>query len=419
MSSALQESAAKLQSSSDKSDATTVKLNSEALKENIDVNNGVDKRPILRAVRRFTAPSGGQKQVGDRISGVVEGECDEVPKPKFVFGQNLSGISDDNQAKSTEETKKDANKPFSFNFKFMTQTPFEKVPFGKVFQTEAKMFANKNLFANPMIKPTEVPSKRRAAMIKTFDNESNPSKARPPLVLSKNKQQPESDKPSSAFKAMPLVQANPLNSSDALKMRKEMSQSEDKADQLKKEEAPIVHSLFDVKGNSKFRKNDKKKEDDLLGKSSSSEKESEEEEEEKKDPSAAKAPSFIAKNHEFPKNPFLPKSGASSIFTTGKSLWGNPFAPVQHQAGPAKENSEEPKPAQVPAWLKKKTSDAESQSSKQEESEGSDHDAEQQTDEKPTVLVPNDSSSKLFQTQIESLKIIKGLSDLNPAPCKK
>ena len=70
-----------------------------------------------------------------------------------------------------------------------------------------------------------------------------------------NSSEPEStlSKPFVArFKAMPLIQANPLNSTDALKMRKELSQSSNEG-----HETPIIKSLFDVKGNSKF-KNDKK-----------------------------------------------------------------------------------------------------------------------------------------------------------------
>ena len=68
---------------------------------------------------------------------MVDGEGDEVPKPKFVFGQNLSGINNNNGAKKfSEEAKKiEVNdKPFSFNFKFTSETPFEKkVPFGQGF----------------------------------------------------------------------------------------------------------------------------------------------------------------------------------------------------------------------------------------------------------------------------------------------
>ena len=53
-------------------------------------------------------------------------------------------------------------KPFSFTF----TKPLNTVgPFGQGFKTEAKMFANKNLFANPMIKPAS-----KEAKIKTDDS---------------------------------------------------------------------------------------------------------------------------------------------------------------------------------------------------------------------------------------------------------
>lgn len=67
------------------------------------------------------------------------------------------------------------------------------------------------------------------------------------------------------------------------------------------------------------------KEDDII-KQSDSEKE---EEEEKKTTTSIwttkQQPSFIGK-HAFPKNPFPPQQGVSSVFSTGKSLWENPFA---------------------------------------------------------------------------------------------
>ena len=45
-----------------------------------------------------------------------------------------------------------------------------------------------------------------------------------------------------------LVQPNPLNSTDALKLKSELSEDGDKG-----RETPIVKSLFDIKGNSKFK----------------------------------------------------------------------------------------------------------------------------------------------------------------------
>ena len=58
---------------------------------------------------------------------------------------------------ANDETKK----PFSFTF---TKPLNTNTPFGQGFKCEAKMFANKNLFANPMIKPAS-----KEAKIKTDD----------------------------------------------------------------------------------------------------------------------------------------------------------------------------------------------------------------------------------------------------------
>ena len=69
---------------------------------------------------------------------------------------------------------------------------------------------------------------------------------------------------------MPLVQENPLNSNDALKMRKELSCSGDEADGT---ETPVITSLFDIPGNSKFKS---KKEDGGEKDSSDSDEEAEE-----------------------------------------------------------------------------------------------------------------------------------------------
>ena len=62
---------------------------------------------------------------------------DEVAKPKFTFG--------------SDNVAKDSTGPFKFNFG-STGASESTQPFGKVFTGEAKMFANKNLFANPMLK---------------------------------------------------------------------------------------------------------------------------------------------------------------------------------------------------------------------------------------------------------------------------
>lgn len=67
----------------------------------------------------------------------------------------------------------------------------------------------------------------------------------------------------------------------------------------------------------------------------------------------------------------------------------------------------------MPAWLKKYSNDKNS----------SNEDAKEEEDDKekeasPTVVL-GDQSQKRFQTQVESLKILKGAGLENPAPCKK
>ena len=104
---------------------------------------------------------------------------------------------------------------------------------------------------------------------------------------------------------MPLIQVNPLNSNESLKMQKQLISAN-----TDEPETPIVKSLFEIKGNSKFR-NPQNKEG---GESSS--------EEEK--PKATALFFTSAKDqetkHAWP-NPFAKKTGVSPVFTTGKSLW--------------------------------------------------------------------------------------------------
>lgn len=53
----------------------------------------------------------------------------------------------------------------------------------------------------------------------------------------------------------------------------------------------------------------------------------------------------------FPKNPFL-ASGASAVFTSGKSLWQNPFAASKPQDEKEASNSKEEKKVEIPPWLR-------------------------------------------------------------------
>ena len=141
-----------------------------------------------------------------------------------------------------------------------------------------------------------------------------------------------------------------MSSTDALKMRKELSQTSQEG-----HESPIIKSLFDIKGNSKF-------------KNQSSQDKSEADSSEDADashPEESKKPSFISaaapsqaieeKKIAFA-NPFVPKTGASSVFTTGKSLWSNPFGAnpfgASKLSADKKESSVDSGSAPVPAWLK-------------------------------------------------------------------
>ena len=126
----------------------------------------------MRATRRFT----------DRESvhsAAQEEEENEKAKPKFRLGASLSGLNqstNDAGSAANDETKK----PFSFTF---TKPLSSSTQFGQGFKSEAKMFANKNLFANPMIKPAS-----KKAKIKTDDSEqAGKPTSQPPLILSKRK----------------------------------------------------------------------------------------------------------------------------------------------------------------------------------------------------------------------------------------
>ena len=86
---------------------------------------------------------------------VVTGdEENPLPKPIFVFGKKFETEPISlNPEKASDAVKK----PFTINFADNLQKKEEKKvsneAFGSEFKTEAKIFSNKNLFANPMIKP--------------------------------------------------------------------------------------------------------------------------------------------------------------------------------------------------------------------------------------------------------------------------
>ena len=90
---------------------------------------------------------------------------------------------------------------------------------------EKLMFVNKDLFRNPMIKP-----------LPQVEN-------KPGLKLENDDQQEENPAAPHA-----LVQVNPLSSSKSLRAKERCIQEE------RDEEEEVIFSLFDVKGNSKFKR---------------------------------------------------------------------------------------------------------------------------------------------------------------------
>lgn len=109
-----------------------------------------------------------------------------------------------------------------------------------------------------------------------------------------------------------------MSSTDALKMKKELSQSSQDG-----HESPMIKSLFDIKGNSKF-KNQSSQGD--KSEADSSDAEADHSEESKKPSFLSAAPSKATEEKKIAfANPFAPKTGVSPVFNTGKSLWSNPF----------------------------------------------------------------------------------------------
>ena len=158
----------------------------------------------------------------------------------------------------------------------------------------------------------------------------------------------------------PLVTENPLNSNDALKMKKELSEASNDGDAV---EQPVYKSLFDIPGNSKFKGKPKKENAESSSESSSSEKSSLDSKSSDSDEE-----SKIAKKKSVPatsstdlkpafQNPFAAivkkNNEQSAIFST--SLWGkspNPFGSTTGFGAVKKSEPEETKQkAPVPAWL--------------------------------------------------------------------
>ena len=124
---------------------------------------------------------------------------------------------------------------------------------------QVKMFANKNLFSNPMVK--ELPPVKGLE-----DKDKSIFKKGPTMKTEQN------DKRKS------FVQANPLNSGDALRIKKDLSRQSEDGVWGAGSDSPVLKSLFDIKGNSKYKQDARKSKQSSSGSSSSDESSSEEEE---------------------------------------------------------------------------------------------------------------------------------------------
>ena len=157
----------------------------------------------------------------------------------------------------------------------------------------------------------------------------------------------------------PLVTENPLNSNDALKMKKELSEASNDGDAV---EQPVYKSLFDIPGNSKFKGKPKKENAESSSESSSSEKsssdsKSSDSDEESKKSKKKSVPASSTDSKPAFQNPFAAivkkNNEQSAIFST--SLWGkspNPFGSTTGFGAVKKTEPEETKQkAPVPAWL--------------------------------------------------------------------
>lgn len=213
---------------------------------------------------------------------------------------------------------------------------------------EKKFFINKNLFENNTIKPLKS---------FTFNLPSNSSNKENENVVPKGN--------------ATLVEANPLDSTAALKQNKEAK---------KEVESPMVKSLFDFKENEKYKpKTDEESKGEVKPPKFNFDTKNLFGEPGSKERGMVLKPQFAVSN------PFANMAGTSPIFTSGKSLFEtsnlNPFGFKM--------------PTQQPVEKKEDDED------------------KLEPDVKEKVEA-NSQFEKLFQKQIEKLKILKGITDKNP-----
>ena len=284
--------------------------NAEVKKESNEAENPF-ARKIIKARRRFNdSEIVGQNDKEES----TRDDADVETRGKFVLKGSLG---------TTATTDSDAKpEPPKFNFANSLKMAQEGKGFkadtdiSKNLGHEAKMFANKNLFSNPMVK--QLP----------------PVKSSDEPVFG---QKPTMKRESEPGKRKSFVQTNPLNSTDALRVQKSMSR-ENADGTFGGSDSPVVKSLFDVKGNSKYKADDSKDQQkksflfDSKDKKRLSEmsdvkgitiKAGAEEVKSSSGPFAKPVNPFENKGF---KPEFKPENASKNPFTSGVSLFSNPFA---------------------------------------------------------------------------------------------
>ena len=202
--------------------------NAESDKKESQIEVGGEERKIIKARRKFR-DSELDGEPGKEES--TREDVDLAPRGKFALKASFGGPT-------TEQEAKPAKPTFNFGDSLKAAAKGEEVKastniYDKL-GNQVKIFANKNLFANPMVK--QLPP------VKALDKEEKSLFSKGPIMKT------EKDEKRKSF-----VQANPLNSSDALRIKKSMSRCSESGEWGAGSDSPVLKSLFDVKGNSKFK----------------------------------------------------------------------------------------------------------------------------------------------------------------------
>ena len=285
-------------------------------------------------------------------------------KPKIVFSFPSKYAADSTKP---EEEAKNGSQPSVSESQTSINTSFIKC---MKLNDEKKYFVNKNLFDNTAIQPLKPTTFNFNFNTVNKDNKENEEVVR----ISSNTTEGK-DFYRNPFKN--LVEANPLSSTEALKQLKESTQPP--------HDSPVVKSLFDFSENHKYKKEDEKEPPKpefkfdtkaLFGTPKTKER------------GITFKPIFGTSST----NLFSTVPGSTSlIFTTGKSLFN--------------------------------TSNVHPDGYKPQEASPKDEDGDDEEDklepENKEKIEANNMFEKLFQKQVEKIKILKGISNPEKKPSKK